>query len=476
MTEQELRVLLLEDDPRDAEILTAQLRRDGYRPNIRRVWTRSAYLEALADPPDVILADYTMPSFDAVAALEILVGKELDVPFIVVTGSVGEERAVACMRAGATDYLLKDRLARLGPAIAAALDQRKARAAKRAAERELARLNRRLEAENSYLQEEIKSRHDFERILGNSQAIRDVLERVQVVAATDATVLVCGETGTGKELFARAIHAGSRRGGRPLVKVNCAALSATLIETELFGHTRGAFTGAVSRSVGRFELADGGTLFLDEIGDLPLPAQAKLLRVLQEGEMERVGESQSIKVNVRVIAATNRELSAAVNEGSFRADLFYRLNVFPITLPPLRDRKGDVAVLTRFFVNQFARKHGKELTPPDELELDVLAAYHWPGNVRELENMVERAVITAGGGTIELSGLLPDARPSPRPATALPAPANVSLDELQSLHIRRVLEATGGRIEGAGGAAELLDINPNTLRSRMKRLGIERPG
>lgn len=331
---------------------------------------------------------------------------------------------------------------------------------------EVERLRDRLQAENLYLQQEIKVSHDFEEIIGNSPALRKMLRRVEQVADTDATVLLLGETGVGKELFARAIHARSARSVHPLVKVNCAALPSNLVESELFGHRRGAFTGATAERIGRFELADRGTVFLDEIGDLPLDLQAKLLRVIQEGELERVGGSRTIKVDVRIIAATNRDLTKAVWAGDFRDDLYYRLNVFPIEVPPLRDRREDIPSLVAHFVRKYSSKIGKTIeSVPDHVQ-ETLQAYDWPGNVRELENVVERGVILSGDGKLHADEALA-ARPEPPPRTVMR-----TFDDAARNHILAVLELTGWRIEGTRGAAAILALHPNTLRSRMKKLGI----
>ena len=336
---------------------------------------------------------------------------------------------------------------------------------------ELQLLKNRLEAENVYLQEEIRTQHNFNEIVGNSPALLDALRRVEPVAATDATVLILGETGSGKELFARAIHARSRRRERPLVKVNCGAIPPSLLESELFGHVKGAFTGAVEKRTGRFELANGGTIFLDEVGELPLDAQVKLLRVLQEREFEPVGSSRTIRVDVRVIAATNRELAQAVREGTFRADLLYRLNVFPIDVPPLRDRRGDIPQLAGLFVSGLSRKLGKPLHGFSNRSMERLIAYSWPGNVRELQNVVERAAIVAKDGILELDRTFGAAHPMETPRGA---PGD-TLDSVQRAHIVSVLTLTGGVVEGTRGAASILGLHPNTLRSRMKKLGITVP-
>ncbi|MBX7165893.1 MAG: sigma 54-interacting transcriptional regulator [Pirellulales bacterium] len=328
----------------------------------------------------------------------------------------------------------------------------------------------RLAAENVYLQEEIKSVHNFDEIVGQSSGLVAVLDQVRLVAPTDATVLIQGETGTGKELIARAIHSISRRSDKPLIKLNCAALPSGLVESELFGHEKGAFTGALTRRIGRFELADGGTIFLDEIGELPLEVQSKLLRVLQEREFERVGSGSSIKVDVRVIAATNRDLSKAVQDKSFREDLFYRLNVFPLALPPLRERKEDIPLLVQFLVNKFSGRIGRQIESVSRQAMDRLLAYPWPGNIRELENIVERAVILASGSMLEVGA---DALAMPAAEQSV-ATDSLSLEEIERQHILAVLRQTDWVIDGARGAAKILNLHPNTLRSRLKKLGIAR--
>jgi PAS domain S-box-containing protein len=328
----------------------------------------------------------------------------------------------------------------------------------------------RLEQQNLYLQEEIKAAHNFEEIIGQSPPLLAVLDNLRQVAPLDTSVLITGETGTGKELIARAIHSRSKRADRPLIKINCAALPTGLVESELFGHEKGAFTGAISRRTGRFELANGGTIFLDEIGDIPPEAQAKLLRVLQEREFERVGGSSSIQADVRVIAATNRDLLKAVRDKTFRDDLYYRLNVFPIALPPLRERPRDIPLLVRFLVDKFKTRIGKQVDAVSPKTMQRLTAYPWPGNVRELENVLERAVILAAGPTLEIDPGVFSSSLSPSAAT----PEPTSLDTVERRHILAILEQTGWVISGPKGAAKLLNLHPNTLRSRLKKLGIQR--
>jgi PAS domain S-box-containing protein len=375
----------------------------------------------------------------------------------------------------------------------------------------------RLTEQNRYLREEIKSVHNFEEIVGRSQGLLGVLENVDRVAGTDASVLITGETGTGKELIARAIHSHSRRHDKPLIKLNCAALPTGLVESELFGHEKGAFSGALAKRIGRFELAHGGTIFLDEIGEVPLDVQVKLLRVLQEREFDRVGGSTPIKADVRVIAATNRDLLRAIDDGKFREDLYYRLNVFPVHLPPLRERQEDIPLLVHYFVRRFATQIGRSITHvPDEL-MGRLREYSWPGNIRELENIVQRAVILSPGEALQIyAAVLPiganaprrskdstgtrhpkgtksepgerrsddepnvrsapqsSSRSSTRSSEADDRPRRSALDEVERAHITEALRRTSWRIEGPTGAANLLNIHPSTLRSRIKKLDIPR--
>ena len=356
---------------------------------------------------------------------------------------------------------------------------------------EVEALKNRLHAENVYLQEEIQGEHNFTEMVGSSPALLAALRQAEQVAATDSTGLILGETGTGKELVARAIHDRSPRHQQPLVKVNCGAISAGLVESELFGHVKGAFTGALTQRNGRFKLADGGTIFLDEVGELPPDTQVKLLRVLQEQEFEPVGGSQTIRVNVRVIAATNRDLAALVREGKFRSDLFYRLNVLPLSIPALRERQGDVPLLVAFFVQRLAKKLSKSVKQASEETMRRLMSYPWPGNIRELQNVIERAVVLSKGESLELApGFGPPVEPSilPEPKSrnsAVPpeddgAPITGgskagSLVEVERRHIESVLAQTNWMIEGERGAAKILNLSPSTLRSRMQKLGIRRP-
>ncbi len=374
---------------------------------------------------------------------------------------------------GAYTNLPRALLEQIASAVAVALDDC-------LAHEEVRRLRDQLAAENVYLQEEIREEHNFSEIVGSGPELRRVMDLVARVAPTTATVLLLGETGTGKELVARAIHERSPRRERPLVKVNCAAISAGLVESELFGHVRGAFTGAVANRSGRFALADGGTIFLDEIGELPLDAQAKLLRVLQEREFEPVGSSRVQSVDVRVIAATNRDLARAVDEGRFRSDLYYRLNVMQIVVPPLRERREDIPALVHYLIARAAREIGKHIESVSRRTLDRLVAYDWPGNIRELQNVLERAVVLATGPVLEVEPEFLRREPAVGVATAVPAPsaeasaACASLEDASKAHLLRALERCDWRVEGPTGAAHMLGLKPSTLRSQMKKLCLQR--
>jgi PAS domain S-box-containing protein len=333
---------------------------------------------------------------------------------------------------------------------------------------EIKDLKEKLEVERAYLQEEIKLEYNYDNIIGQSDGLNYVLYKVEQIASNDTTVLVLGETGTGKELVARAIHGLSPRKDRTLVKVNCATLPSNLIESELFGHEKGAFTGAHARQLGRFEVADGGTLFLDEIGELPLELQPKLLRVIQDGEFERLGSSGTIKVDVRVIAATNRNLEEEVRQGRFREDLWYRLSIFPITVPPLRERREDIALLVEFFVDKISKRLGKSIENIPMSVMNTLQEYQWPGNVRELENVLERAAINSSGPKLRLV----DELKAPHKDLA---PTQKTLGDVEHDHIVRVLEQTNWKVSGKNGAAKILGLNRSTLRARIRKLGIHQP-
>jgi transcriptional regulator with GAF, ATPase, and Fis domain len=367
-----------------------------------------------------------------------------------------------------------NRLRIIGEILANAFDRKRRDAELLARLDEIRRLRDRLQAENVSLREEVHSLHDFDEIVGQSRVLRAVLAQVSQVAPTDAAVLLLGETGTGKELVARALHQRSPRSGRPFVRVNCAAIPATLVESELFGHEKGAFTGAVAARAGRFEAAHGGTLFLDEIGEFGIDVQAKLLRVLQDGTFERVGSTRTLRADVRVIAATNRDLERAMAAGRFREDLFYRLNVFPIRLPPLRERREDIPLLVWSVINRRQAGLGRHIDEVPGRVMRALESYDWPGNVRELENVIERALILSPGPTLQVEGLAAGGLARAAAPTAAASPLR-RLDAVEHDHIRGVLERCGWRVNGEGNAAEVLGLHPNTLRFRMKKLGIARP-
>jgi PAS domain S-box-containing protein len=337
----------------------------------------------------------------------------------------------------------------------------------KAAISEIKQLKDKLEAERAYLQEEIKLEYNYEAIVGQSDGLNYVLYKVEQIAPSDTTVLVLGETGTGKELVARAIHGLSPRKDRVLVKVNCATLPSTLMESELFGHEKGAFTGSHARQLGRFEVANGATLFLDEIGELTLELQSKLLRVIQDGELERLGSSHTIKVDVRVIAATNRNLEEEVRQGRFREDLWYRLNIFPITVPPLRERREDISLLVGYFVDKISKRLGKTIESIPSGVMETLQNYHWPGNIRELENVLERAVINSSGPKLRLVDELK------KPDKDL-TKASRTLEDVEREYIVRVLEQTQWKVSGKNSAAEILGLDRSTLRARMRKLGIQK--
>jgi formate hydrogenlyase transcriptional activator len=411
---------------------------------------------------------------DAIAARERArrsgVSPLLGVPTSLAGRVVGALVVEGSRASGRWGQPLIERLRLMSEILGATLQRCRHENALQASIAEVERLNVRLNADNICLKEEIKSHHDFDEIVGESDALRLALTRLGQVAPMNSSVLLLGPTGTGKELFARALHERSRRHARALVRVNCAALPPTLVESELFGHERGAFTGAVATRQGRFELADGGTIFLDEIGDLPADIQVKLLRVLQEGEFERVGSSRTRKVDVRVIAATHQDLDAAVTAGTFRADLYYRLSVFPIHLPSLAERREDIPRLVWFFIHRLQRELGRRITTVPDGVMQTLTEHAWPGNVRELENVVERAMIASNSETLQLDDTFIFKRGG-RHLAAL----SDTLDAVQKAHIEAVLQVCGWRINGLGNAAERLGLHPNTLRFRMKKLAVVCP-
>jgi formate hydrogenlyase transcriptional activator len=454
-------VLIVDDEPFNVDLLEQELAAAGYR-TLSATNGEEGISKAGKALPDLVLLDVMMKGLDGYAVCERLKGNEATraIPVLFLTALTDTFEKVRGFAAGAVDYVTKpfeteELLARVGTHIAL--------------RREI-EANRRSRSTIQYLVEEIRS--DRDAMIGESAALRRVLEQIAQVAPTDSTVLIQGETGTGKELVARAIHERSARRDRPLIKVNCAALPRELVESELFGHERGSFTGATQQRRGRFELADGGTLFLDEAGELPLESQAKLLRVLQEREFERVGGTRSLRTDVRVIAATNRDLHGRVAAGGFRADLYYRLNVFPIVVPPLRERREDVAGLVRHFAARAARKLGRALEGISPSFIERASAYDWPGNIRELENLIERAIIMSGDGVLDATELFPQGAASGRAPHV--ASGDSTLEAMERAHIRRVLERTRWVIEGERGAARILGLNPSTLRGRLRKLGIRK--
>jgi DNA-binding NtrC family response regulator len=402
------------------------------------------------DDGGCLILDLKLPGLTGLDLQAELAKAGADLPIIFLTGNGDIPVSVRAIKAGAVDFLTKPVEAR---ALLDAIQQVMTRPRQ-------ARQPRPNGAPG-----------EFADIIGSSAGLRVVLDKVAVVAPTESTVLLLGETGTGKELIARAIHQRSRRAAQRFVNVNCAAIPPALVASELFGHEKGAFTGALQRHLGRFELAEGGTLFLDEIGDLPAETQVALLRVLQEREFERVGGRQTIRADVRVIAATNRDLEQAVQEGTFRTDLYYRLCVFPIALPPLRERGSDIPALVEHFVRKFSEKLGKRIDAVSQATLDALSAYPWPGNVRELENVIERAVIMSPGPVLEVGELLPKPKTEPGNGNG----SFPTLADSEREQILRALDATGWRVSGSGGAAALLGLKPTTLGARMKKRGITRP-
>ena len=338
---------------------------------------------------------------------------------------------------------------------------------------EIEGLRDKLAKEKAYLEEEVRTEHNFGDIVGENAGLREVLKKIEIVAPTDSTVLICGETGTGKELIARAVHDLSPRKGRTFVKLNCAAIPTGLLESELFGHEKGAFTGAIAQKIGRFELANQGTLFLDEVGDIPLELQSKLLRVLQEQEFERLGGTRTIKVNVRLVAATNCDLAKMVAAKDFRSDLYYRLNVFPLALPPLRERPDDIPRLVRHFTHRFARRMHRNIDSVPSAVMDALVRYPWPGNVRELQNVIERAVILSKGSALQVS--LSDLQVPPAGTADEAMPAPITLTDAEREHILAALTATGWVVGGPRGAATRLGMKRSTLLKKMQKLGMSRP-
>jgi DNA-binding NtrC family response regulator len=422
--------------------------------------------------PDIVFTDLMMPEVDGLVVLEEISKKSPETPVVVISANSSVTYAIEAVRKGAWDYITKpirdfSELDQLIMKMMSRAGELKAESTTREdlgkAYKQIRELQEQLKAKSQYLMEEIRLTRTNNEIIGQSQAIKKLFKQIDQVAGTDSTVLIHGETGTGKELVARAIHDLSKCKDRALVKVDCASLPSTLIEGELFGRERGAYTGALTMQLGRFEVANNTTIFLDEIGELSLELQTKLLRILQDGEFERLGSSKTIKVNVRVVAATNRNLAEMVKLGKFREDLYYRLNVFPIETPPLRTRQEDIPLLVWAFVRKQSEKMGKKILQIQKRSMDVLQQHYWPGNVRELQNIVEQALIKTTGETLIIK--VPE-------EAALPSLSLLTLEQMEYNHITQALKATGWRIKGPGGVAELLGLNPSTLYSRMKKLGI----
>jgi nitrogen regulation protein NR(I) len=459
-------VLIVDDELNIRRVLAAMLKRDGYEVTAAADGEQALAVMART-PVQVVVTDLVMPRLDGLSLLRRVAADYPDVPVIVITAHGTVDSAVAALKAGAFDYITKP----------FAQDELKKVIAKAARANEIERQN----------VHGPSAEGEKPPLVGQSPAMRQVYEVVGKVADSPSTVLVTGESGTGKELVAQALHRGSSRRDKPLIKVNCAAIPKDLVESELFGYEKGAFTGAVGSKPGRFELADGGTLFLDEIGEIPLEMQVKLLRALQESEFERVGGIKTIRVDVRLITATNRDLKALIAAGRFREDLFYRLNVVPIALPPLRDRKEDVPLLVQHFIEKYDRRLGKKVERVDEEAMQLLMRYPWPGNIRELENLVERSVLFADGPVISAAQLpdsLREKAPGPPvpiaavgPLGAIAAPSGASMKEivrqaqaeLERELITRALEETGGNVTRA---AKRLQISRKSLQIKMKELGL----
>jgi DNA-binding NtrC family response regulator len=503
-------ILIVDDQESNVRLLEQILSSAGYTRITSTMDPHAVCALHRDNQYDLILLDLQMPGMDGFQVMENLKAIETDsyVPVLVITAQPGHKlRALA---AGAKDFISKPfdlievktrihnmlevrllykkienynksleqtvqertgELHRTNEQLSQEIEERKGTEdSLRSANAEIQQLQDRFQAENIYLHKDIDREFNFGEIIGRGNALQYVFFRVDQVAPQDATVLLLGETGTGKGVVARAIHSRSGRKDRPMITVNCSALPANLIESELFGREKGAFTGSHDRQIGRFELADKSTLFLDEIGEMPMELQTKLLRVVQDGEFERLGSPKTIKVNVRIIASTNRKLEEEIKQGRFREDLFYRLNVFPITIPPLRLRKEDIPLLVDYFVAKFNKKTGKKIETVSKDTLNVLQEYDWPGNVRELESVIERAVITSQGTALRIL----DRFVNPLKAGVQEAQDCKALVDVERDHILQALEKSGWRVEGEKGAATMLGLNPSTLRSRMRKGGIRR--
>ena len=453
------RVLVVDDEKSMRELLAITLEREGYEVSLAE--GGEAAIDAMRrDAFDAVITDLRMPKVDGLQVLRSVKDLSPETMVIMVTAVVSTETAVEAMKLGAYDYITKPfKLDEVNLIVKNALERK------------------RLRDENLYLRKQLETQYRFESIIGKSARIVEVFNTIRKIADSPSTVMITGESGTGKEMVARAIHFNSQRRDKPFVSVNCGAIPEGLMESELFGHLKGAFTGAVSNKVGLFSAADGGTLFLDEITEIPLLLQVKLLRAIQEREIRRVGDTKDIKIDVRLIAASNRELEKAMSEGALREDLFYRLNVIPIHLPPLRERREDIPLLLAHFLQKFSRELAKEVRGVTPEAMAVLERHLWPGNIRELENVVERALILSTGPVLTFDGI-PSATPAGERAeqSGLVEENDLrSLQEVERAHILRVCEASRWTIRGPGGAAARLGLHPSTLYFRMKKLGIQRP-
>jgi DNA-binding NtrC family response regulator len=444
-------ILIVEDEARMRRVLELSLGEDGYVTHSAA--SAEAGLEFLQrEPVDLVLTDLKLPGMNGLEFLQAVRRNHTDIPVIVMTAYGTVESAVEAMKAGASDYVLKPfSLDEIKIVLKRQLDVR------------------RLREENRDLREALGKRYDVPGVVAQSAKMQEVLGLVERVAQTNSTVLLCGESGVGKDLIARIIHQRSRRASGPFIKINSTAIPENLLESELFGYEKGAFTGAASTKLGKFELADAGSLFLDEIGDVPPAVQVKLLRVLQEREFERLGGTKTIKVDVRLIAATNRDLRAALEEGTFREDLYYRLNVVPINIPPLREHKEDIPELAERFLRKFAAECGKPVQDISPAARERLTRFHWPGNVRELENVLERAVALSAGATLETGDIQLDEPAQKLAASAPLLPEGVTLEQWEDEMIREAVRRTGGN---KSQAARLLGLSRNALRYRLSKLGI----
>ena len=465
-------ILIVDDEIANLKLLKELLSREGFQ--VRPANSPQLAIDsAMAQPPSLILLDVRMPEMDGFEVCMRLKQDERtrDIPIIFISALQDVQDRVRGFNVGGVDFISKpfqdsEVLVRVRTHLELRSMQLHLEEIVEKRTAEVVKLKNQIEQENIYLRKEIEVKHKHEEIIGNSEPLRNMLSSAEQVAGTGSTVLILGETGTGKELLARAIHNLSPRKDRQMVTLNCAALPATLLESELFGREKGAYTGAMTRQIGRFEIADGSTIFLDEIGEMPLEVQAKLLRVLQERKFERLGNPETIRVNVRIIASTNRDLARSVAEGRFREDLYYRLNVFSITAPPLRERIEDIPLLVWAFIKEFEKPMGKAIEKIPQKSMAALQRYPWPGNIRELKNVIENAMIISNDRILKLKSLAD---------LSLSLQKDLKLEVVERNHIIDVLNKTSWRVSGQKGAADLLGLKRTTLESRMKKLGIIRP-